>query len=126
MVQTSIDLFDKTVQSLENKLNVFKHIKEAGDTFLAQGVVTSVDVKTREEFFEVPGKYGEPEDILVRISFEVFHEGELFDADSVIYTVSSHRRSHLGKYVMTYGTPKKGQQIQVQYNSDKERWTVLS
>lgn len=109
---------------LDQALDIIDKREEEGLPEDYEGIVTEVEVTTREQIFGSGGKYGKPDDPYVQIYFDIVYGGASIDQGRVAYPISTGIRSKLTKFNRKYGRPEKGREIVVFLPPDSDYWDI--
>lgn len=69
-------------------------------------------------------KFGDVNDRLVRIEFEIMKDGRVAAEGEQILEINAKERGFFRRFIRTYGKPEEGMDILVGYNHEKERWFI--
>lgn len=99
-------------------------VSERPQDAIKDGEVQSVSKGQRGELYDVEQKnlkYGSVEDELVQIEVLVEHRGHEFTVyEDMSFYESPSDRSMFGAYINRYGTPKKGQDVRIDFDEEGE------
>lgn len=110
--------------ALDKALDILERNKEKGTPEDADGVITEVEVTTREEIFGSGSEYGKDTDPFVQLRFDVTYEDVVISTGRASYPISTASNSKLGKFHNKYGRPEEGKVVEVFLPKNSDYWDI--